>query len=90
MGTKYAAKVQTLIGLALLAIAVLGFVVSLIVSLPRQDDIAARAQPLEELPRDFFSDNPTTSAVRDLKIPGGVPVDLDANNLGRPNVFESY
>lgn len=90
MGSHYAHRVQTLIGLALLLIAVLGFIVSLVTHLPKKTDIAAMAKPLEVLPRDFFSGNAVTEEVRKLTVPNGVPVNLDANNLGRSNVFERY
>jgi hypothetical protein len=78
------------IGLALLVLAVLGFILSLVTNLPKSADVAAQAQPLEVLPRDFFSGNQTTEEIRKLNVPNGVPVNLDANNLGRSNVFESY
>lgn len=90
MGTKYTNKIQMLIGLALLILAVLGFILSLVANLPKGDEVTLQAQPLEVLPRDFFSGNETTEAIRKLNVPNGVPVNLDANNLGRSNVFETY
>ncbi len=90
MGSRYAHRVQTLIGLALLLIAVLGFIVSLLTNLPGATEVAAKAKPLDVLPRDFFSGNAVTEAVRKLNVPNGVPVNFDANNLGRSNVFERY
>lgn len=83
-------RLQTFIGLALLIISVLGFIVALVSNLPKDEDVAARSTPLEVLPRDFFSGNATTEAVRKLSVPSGVPVNLDANNLGRSNVFERF
>ncbi len=83
-------RLQTFIGLALLVIAVLGFIVSLITNLPKSDEVASKAQPLDVLPRDFFSGNSVTEEVRKLSVPNGVPVNLDANNLGRSNVFERF
>lgn len=83
-------RLQSFIGLAVLVIAVLGFVVLLVTNLPKDDEVAARAEPLEVLPRDFFSGNAVTEQVRKLTVPNGVPVNLDANNLGRTNVFERY
>lgn len=90
MGSTYANRIQTFIGLALLLITVLGFVLSLVLQLPKQNVVAERAQTLDIIPRDFFSTNATTEEIRKLSIPNGVPVNLDSNNLGRSNVFESY
>lgn len=83
-------RLQSFIGLAVLIIAVLGFIVSLVANLPKSDEVAAKSNPLEVLPRDFFSGNAVTEQVRKLSVPNGVPVNLDANNLGRTNVFERY
>jgi hypothetical protein len=83
-------RLQSMVGLALLVIAVLGFIVSLVTNLPKDTEVAAQAQPLQVLPRDFFSGNAVAEQVRKLSVPNGVPVNLDANNLGRSNVFERY
>lgn len=83
-------RLQTFVGLALLIISVLGFIVSLVSNLPKDEEVAAKATPLEILPRDFFSGNAVTEEVRKLSVPNGVPVNLDANNLGRSNVFERF
>jgi len=90
MGIHYTGRIQTFIGLAVLLLAVLGFIVSLVANLPRQEEVARQAQPLDILPRDFFSGNAVTEQVRKLNVPNGVPVNLDAGNLGRSNVFERY
>jgi len=83
-------RLQTFISLALLIIAVLGFIVSLVSNLPKDAEVTAKAAPLEVLPRDFFSGNAVTEQVRKLAVPNGVPVNLDASNLGRSNVFERF
>ncbi len=83
-------RLQTMIGLSLLIISVLGFVVMLITNLPKDSDVSAQAEPLKVLPRDFFSDNAITQEIKKLTVPTGVPVNLDANSVGRSNVFERY
>ncbi len=83
-------RLQTFIGLSLLFVAVLGFILLLVLQLPKEDQVNQRAKRLQVIPRDFFSNNPTTEAIRRLNVPNGVPVNLDEANLGRSNVFESY
>lgn len=83
-------RIQTFVGLAVLLIAVLGFILLLVTRLPDQNEVGAQAKTLEILPRDFFSGNAVTEEIRKLNVPSGVPVNLDANNVGRSNVFERY
>ena len=90
MGTQYAHKIQTFIGLALLLLAVLGFILTLVMNLPKQEQVESQAKALEILPRDFFSGNAVTEQIKKLNVPSGVPVNLDSGNLGRSNVFERY
>lgn len=90
MAAPNSQRLQTLIGLSLLFIAVVGFILTLVLQLPKEEQVNQRAKTLDVIPRDFFSNNPTTETIRGLNVPNGVPVNLDAGNLGRSNVFESY
>lgn len=90
MAAPSANRLQTFIGLVLLIIAVLGFILSLVLGLPRAEEVQTRANALEVIPREFFSTDPVTQEVRKLNVPNGVPVTLDAGNIGRSNVFEGF
>lgn len=84
-------KLDTIIGVGLLIITVLGFLISVIVQLPKKEQIDQVAQPLPTIPANMFSsDNELTKAVRALSKPNGVPVIVDPSTIGRTNVFENF
>lgn len=84
-------KLESVIGVGLLLIAVVGFLLSVILSLPKKDEVNKIANPLPEIPRDLFSsDNQLTNSVRLLNKPNGVPVVVNPSTIGRSNVFESF
>lgn len=84
-------KLDTIIGVGLLVVAVLGFLISVIVQLPKKEQIEQIAQPLPIIPSNMFSsDNELTKAVRSLSKPNGVPVTVDPSTIGRSNVFENF
>jgi hypothetical protein len=84
-------KLDTIVGVGLIIIAVLGFLVSVISQLPKKERIDQVAQPLPIIPADMFSsDNELTRAVRALSKPNGVPVVVDPSTIGRTNVFENF
>jgi hypothetical protein len=84
-------KLDTIIGVGLLIITVLGFLISVIVQLPKKEQIDQVAQPLPTIPANMFSsDNELTKAVRALSKPNGVPVTVDPSTIGRTNVFENF
>lgn len=84
-------KLETVVGVGLLIVAVVGFMLSVLLSLPEQEQVDALAQPLTEIPRDLFSsDNELTKKVRSLSTPNGVPVSVDPATVGRTNVFENF
>jgi hypothetical protein len=84
-------KLESVIGVGLLLLAVIGFLLSVILGLPNREEVNANAQPLPEIPRDLFSsDNELTNSVRALTKPSGVPVVVDPSTVGRSNVFESF
>lgn len=84
-------KLETVIGVALLLAAVLGFLLMIVLQLPKDEAVQAQARPLPILPRDFFSaENEVTEQVKKLTVPSGVPVTVDQGKLGRSNVFEGF
>ncbi len=84
-------KVESLIGMGLLTVAILGFILSFVLSLPKGDVVTGRAQALPPIPPNLFaSDNELTKKVQSLIAPPGVPVTPDPANLGRTNVFENF
>lgn len=90
MHSKFTNKLETYIGLSLLLIAVLGFIFSVLTSLPKKEQVDEVARPLQEIPRDLFSsENPLNKAVGALSTPSGVPVTVDPGNLGKSNVFSN-
>jgi len=89
MGTKFTQKVETVIGLTVLMAAILGFILLILTSLPKAQEVEQRARVLKEIPRDFFSSE-ITQKIRQLDVPQGVPVEVNPGNIGRANVFESF
>lgn len=84
-------KFESMLGVGLLTIAVLGFILSVILSLPKSDQVAGRAETLSVIPGDLFSsDNELTKTIRSLVVPSNIPVRPNQSNIGRANVFESY
>lgn len=84
-------KLDTIVGVGLLIVAVLGFLLSVIFQLPKKEQVDQLAQPLPEIPRNMFAaDNELTKAVRALTKPNGVPVTVDPSTIGRTNVFENF
>lgn len=84
-------RLQSVIGIGLTVIVVLAFVLMVVLSLPSKDKVSQQAQPLPNLPTDFLSDsNPLMQRVKSLKVPGGVPVTVTQDNLGRANVFAGF
>ena len=84
-------KVESLIGIGLLTVAILGFILTFVLSLPKGDVVTGRAQSLPKVPTNLFaSDNELTQKVQSLIAPPGVPVTPDPANLGRGNVFENF
>jgi|GEM_PF-1279109 len=92
MANDYSAKrLEGLIGLGLLILTILGFLLMLVLALPKQPQVSQVAQPLSTIPRDFFSsDNAVTGQVKKLAVPSGLPVEADENSMGRDNVFNRY
>lgn len=84
-------KIESLIGISLLVIAIFGFILSLIMALPKAEQVDSRAQPLEEIPRNLFSeDNELTQQIQQLASPPNIPVRVGPEELGRVNVFENF
>ncbi len=84
-------KFESLIGIGLLTLAILGFILTLVLNLPKGDVVSGRAQTLPKVPTNLFaSDNELTQKVQALITPPGVPVTADPANLGRGNVFENF
>lgn len=84
-------KFESVIGIGLVTLAILGFILTFILSLPKSEAVNSRAQTLPPIPNNLFaSDNPLTQKVRSLLSPPGVPVTPDPANLGRGNVFENF
>lgn len=90
MRGRFTSRLETYIGIALLLIAVLGFVFSILTSLPSEKQVNEVANPLPEIPRDLFSSsNALNKTIQDLHSPGGVPVTVDPTQVGRSNIFEN-
>lgn len=84
-------KFESILGMGLLTLAILGFILSVILSLPKDEQVIGRAETLPSIPGDLFSkDNELTQAIQSLTIPTNIPVKPNQANIGRGNVFESY
>jgi len=91
MRSQFSDRFETFLGIGLLLVAVLGFILMIILNLPRADEVNQRAKLLKEIPEDLFSgSNPVNQQIQSLNVPNGVPVEVDPNNLGRSNVFENF
>ncbi|MEK7202519.1 MAG: hypothetical protein AAB669_03280 [Patescibacteria group bacterium] len=90
MRGRFTGRLETYIGIAMLLIAVLGFLFSILTSLPTDKQVGEVAKPLPEIPRDLFSSsNELNIAIQGLHSPGGVPVTVNPSELGRSNIFEN-
>ena len=90
MHGRFTNRLETYIGIALLLIAVLGFLFSILTNLPKADQVKAVAHPLKEIPRDMFTgSNATNKIIQDLDSPKGIPVTVSPGDLGRSNIFEN-
>ena len=88
MHSRFTSRLETYIGVALLLIAVLGFVFSVLANLPRDEQVKSIAKPLKEIPRDLFSSqNELNKMIGGLNTPSGVPVTVDPTQLGKNNAF---
>jgi len=86
----FTSRLETYIGVALLLIAIVGFIFSILTSLPTKTKVDAAASPLKEIPRDLFSSqNDINKLITGLNTPSGVPVTVAPGSLGRTNVFEN-
>lgn len=84
-------KFESMLGMGLLTIAILGFILSVILSLPKSDQVAGRAETLPPIPDNLFSkDNELTKTIQSLAVPTNIPVKPKQANIGRGNVFKSY
>ena len=84
-------RIGMIIGIALLLIAIFGFLLSILAQLPKQETVNARAKTLPEIPRNMFaSDNELTQTIRALNVPQNLPVTVNQNSLGRSNAFENF
>lgn len=91
MNGGFSKRLETYVGVALLLIAVLGFIVSILLQLPKSEKVTELAKPLQVIPRDMFSSQgELNQLVQKLNTPGGVPVVVDPNSLGRSNVFQNF
>jgi len=91
MPSRFTERFETILGVGLLLVAVLGFILMILLSLPRADEVKNKAKILREIPQDLFSSsNPINQQINELKVPGGVPVSVDPGTLGRSNVFENF
>ncbi len=90
MRTRFTNRLETYIGIALLLITVLGFLFSILTSLPNVAQVEKVSRPLPEIPRDLFSSsNELNKTIQSLHAPAGVPVTINPTDLGRSNVFEN-
>ena len=84
-------KFESILGIGILTLAILGFILSVILSLPSGDKVVGRAETRPEIPSNLFSsDNELTKEIRTLVVPSNIPVTPNQANLGRGNVFENY
>lgn len=90
MKNNFSNRLETYVGIALLLVAVLGFLFMILTSLPNQTQVSQIAKPLKQIPRDLFSSqNDLNKMIQGLNTPNGVPVTVDPSTLGRTNVFEN-
>lgn len=84
-------KFESLIGIGLLTLAIVGFILTVILNLPKAEQVESRAQTLPEIPRDLFSENnELTQQINRLSAPRNIPVTTSQGKLGRKNVFENF
>ena len=84
-------KFESFIGIGILTLAILGFILTVILSLPKTEQVSSRAETLKPIPSDLFSsDNEVTKKIKALIVPTNIPVKANEANLGRGNVFENY
>jgi len=91
MQGRFTSRLESYIGIALLLLAVLGFLFSVLTALPDKTEVAAKANTLKEIPRDMFSnDNDLIKSVKKLNTPGGIPVTVNPDTLGKTSVFGNF
>lgn len=90
MTTDNLKRLQTLAGVSLLLIVVLGFLLMIVLGLPRESAVSQEAKPLNNMPRDLFTTNAATTKIKSLNIPANLPVVVKPDELGRSNVFSQY
>lgn len=91
MQGRFTTRLESYIGIALLLLAVLGFLFSVLTALPDKKEVEANAKTLKEIPRDMFSsDNELTKTINKLNTPGGVPVTVNPETLGKSSAFGDF
>jgi len=91
MKNEVFSKTETVVGVFVLLAVVLGFILSVVLALPKSAEVERLAAPIkkEEIDKNFFTDkNEVTQKLNQLKAPAGVPVIIDPANLGRGNAFQ--
>lgn len=84
-------KLENIIGVGILLLAIFGFILSMLLGLPSDEAVKQAAKPVQNLPENFFTDaNTLNTQLGALKVPSGIPVNVPTNSLGRSNVFESF
>lgn len=84
-------RIQSYIGVGLVAVTLLLFLYTFFTSLPSQATVNQTARTLPAIPADLFSSsNPLNQKLSNLSVPAGVPVVVDPSSLGRPNVFQNF
>lgn len=84
-------RVNTIVGVGLVILAIVAFLVMIIVNLPHDAQVSQLANPLPSIPQNMFADsNPLIQSIKGLSVPANVPVTVTNNNLGRDNAFEGF
>ncbi len=84
-------KLENIIGVGLLVLAIFGFIASMLLGLPTNAEVEKAANPIGNLADNFFtSENELNATLEQLKVPAGIPVTVGQDSVGRSNVFESF
>ena len=88
MKNNFMHKVQTIIGIGLLLLTILGFILMVLLNLPKDDAVKSKAKLLKSDPELFSSTDATNQKIKSLKVPSNIPVTIDQASLGRADVFQ--
>ena len=90
MRSGFLQQIQSIIGIGLLLLSILGFLLLVLLSLPKSAQVQSQAKLLKSDPDLFSSSNPVNQQIRNLKVPANIPVVVGQDELGRNDVFQNF